>query len=100
MSPGSWCCTVRFQASLVGNRSFLGSPETVTPLGSSGRPFGPRGWLSRMVAGSSDDGPWARLNTESKLRDGCSDWIASTGRFWVTLWPKTEPKTPVAYPRP
>ena len=41
-------------------------------------------------------GPCARLNTESKLRAGCSDWMASTGRFWVTLWPKTEPKTPVS----
>ena len=29
-----------------------------------------------------------------------SDWIAGTGRFCVTLWPKTEPKIPVSYPRP
>ena len=50
---------VKFQASTVGRRMLFEIANGVTPLGSSGRPFGPFGCESRMLLGLSGVGPWA-----------------------------------------
>src|SRR6516162_2083207 len=93
-----WIAT--FQAAIAGNTWLVGRilgwtlpcepPNGRIPL---------VGITGKTLAG----GPTARLNAGSKLSDALgllvdakSDWLASTGRFCVTAWPKFEPNTPMS----
>ncbi len=75
-------------ASTVGGRCFSGSARAKTPSGRGKRPFD--GTAGKTGAG----GPWASVKTRSKFSGALISWTDSTGRFWVTLWPNSEPKTP------
>src|SRR5450755_302198 len=61
----------------------------------------------RIGEKSNAGGPTLRLKTALRLFDAFGlkllSWRfcrASTGRFWVTTWPKLEPNTPMSKPRP
>ncbi len=108
-------CTVAFHASTVGSRLLNGRMKALIPSGKSGRPLGPRhcdfvpvGSVmelqlpeARAVAGFRRTGPFDRKKAVLK---SCLvarvfvviDWLASTGKFWVTAWPKMDPKTPMS----
>src|SRR5262249_3821583 len=77
-----------------------GSTFGLMPFGKIGFPVGPFGCDARMVLGSSDGGPCASVKTARYGLEGLSDWLASTGTFWVTLCPNETPKTPTSYDRP
>src|SRR6267154_1149314 len=55
----------------------------------------------RAVAGFRRTGP---LDRKKAVLKSCLvarvfvviDWLASTGKFWVTAWPKMDPKTPMS----
>src|SRR6202035_2552140 len=119
-------CTVAFQASTVGRRLLNGRTKALIPAGNSGRPLGPTHWAlsgvntpvagltplgsvtalqllvarvpPRAVAGFRGAGPFARKKAVLK---SCPlvvfvCWLASTGKFCVTAWPKMDPKTPMS----
>src|ERR1700722_3616551 len=85
---------VRFQGSMVGNR--LGSSRilTLSPLGIGMRP------LEGMDGKTKGAGPTARLKAAVFGPLLVRFWLARTGRFWVTTWPKMEPNTPISKLRP
>src|ERR1700726_4993685 len=105
-------CTVAFQASTVGRRLLNGRTKALIPSGNSGRPLGPRHCVFvpvgsvmelqlpvvRAVAGSRLIGP---LDRKKAVLKSCPllvfvCWLASTGKFCVTAWPKMDPKTPMS----
>jgi hypothetical protein len=75
-------------ASTVGGRCVSGSARAKTPSGSANRPF------DGTDGNTGGGGPCARVNTRSKFSGALISCTESTGRFWVTLWPNSEPKTP------
>jgi hypothetical protein len=87
--------TLRFHASMVGKVSGSGRAfeETCEP-GFGSRP------LEGTVVGSAAAGPTASVNAAAVVVGWLICWLAKTGRFWVTVWPKMEPKTPVSKLRP
>src|ERR1700730_1027301 len=108
-------CTVAFQASTVGRRLLNGRTKALIPSGNNGRPLGPRHCVfvpvgsvielqlpdARAVAGFRRTGPFERKKAVLKSCLVCVvlvdiDWLASTGKFCVTAWPKMDPKTPMS----
>src|SRR6266849_1459628 len=122
----TWRCTVAFQASTVGRRLLKGRTKALMPFGKSGRPLTPTHWAlsgvnapvtgftplgsvmllqllvasvpPRAVAGFSAAGPVERKKAVLK---SCPlvvfvCWLAKTGKFCVTAWPKMDPKTPMS----
>src|SRR5712664_2672165 len=105
-------CTVAFHASTVGRRLVKGRTKALMPSGKSGRPLGPRHcvfvpvgsvielqlFVVSAVAGFRATGPVERKKAVLKscplLVFVC--WLASTGKFCVTAWPKMDPKTPMS----
>src|ERR1700737_4795850 len=108
-------CTVAFHASTVGRRLLKGRTKALIPSGRSGMPLGPRHcvfvpvgsvillqlFVVRAVAGSRLTGPFDRKKAVLKSClvarvdvDIC--WLAKTGKFCVTAWPKMDPKTPMS----
>src|SRR6266404_9556218 len=105
-------CTVAFHASTVGRRLVKGRTKALIPSGKSGRPLGPTHCafvpvgsvielqlpVVRAVAGFRATGPLARKKAVLKscplLVFVC--WLANTGKFCVTAWPKMDPKTPMS----
>ena len=58
-----------------------------TPFGSGRRPFD-------GTAGKTGGGPSFKLNNESNVFAAVRFCADRTGRFCVTVWPNTDPKTP------
>src|SRR5713101_5283608 len=117
-------CTVAFHWSTVGSRLLKGRDREKTPSGTSGRPLTPThcalsgvntppttplGSVIALqllvasvppsaVAGFAEGGPFERKKAVLKscplLVFVC--WLARTGTFCVTAWPKMDPKTPMS----
>src|SRR5216683_5507681 len=117
-------CTVAFHWSTVGSRLLKGRAREKTLSGTSGRPLTPRHCAllgvntppttplgsvialqllvarvpPSLVAGSNAGGPFDRKKAVLKscplLVFVC--WLARTGTFCVTAWPKMDPKTPMS----
>src|ERR1700733_9574068 len=83
-------CRVRFHASMVGNRFGSSRIFTLSPLGMGMSPF------DGMAGKTKAAGPTARLKAAVLGPLLVRFWLARTGRFWVTTWPKMEPKTPMS----
>ena len=94
MTSLSCRCTVTLNASTDGGRCFRGRALLKTPFCNGNWP------LVGTVGKAWARGPCARLNAASKFSAPRSSWDASTGRFCVTLWPNSDPKTPMSYVRP
>src|SRR5260370_6273967 len=121
-------CTVAFQASTLGSLLLKGRTKALRPSGKSGRPLTPTHCalsgvntppttplgsvialqllVARVppsaVAGFAVTGPFARKKAVLK---SCPlvvfvCWLARTGTFCVTAWPKIDPKTPLSKLRP
>src|SRR5260370_17900626 len=104
-------CTVAFHASTLGSLLLKGRTKALRPSGKSGRPLTPRhcvfvpvGSVIELqlfvsaVAGFAPPGPFERKNP---LLKSCPllvfiCWLARTGTFCVTAWPKIDPKTPMS----
>src|ERR1700678_3469301 len=85
------CCKLRFQASTVGKLRGLGRElELTEEPGLGSRPF------EGTERGTYGAGPTERLKAGVMAFGAGMVWLASTGRFGVTVWPKMEPKTPVS----
>src|SRR6266478_3047197 len=100
-------CTVAFHASTVGSLLVKGRTKALIPFGKSARPLGPRHcvfvpvgsvmelqlFVVSAVAGFTANGPFDRKKAVLK---SCPlvvfiSWLARTGRFCVTAWPKMVP---------
>ena len=58
------------------------------PIGQERKTIGTLGPVARMAPGSSTaPGPLSSVNTENHGLAGLIDWLASTGKFWVTICP-------------
>ena len=79
-----------FQASTSGGRCLRGTTSGLMPSGHTKVPSA----LGCTVDGAG--GPCARLKTDANWLGPVMFCAASTGRFCVTVWPKSEPKTPMS----
>src|ERR1700740_490168 len=77
----------------IGAKLKAGGPKVVVWLG-----FIPKGWPA--LFGFRVKMALRLLDAAGFLLALASSCFASTGRFWVTTWPKWEPNTPISNPRP
>src|ERR1700739_3269545 len=97
------CCRLTFQASSVGRRRSFGLVLTPTVAPGLGRSPLEGGAGKQLFAALHAGGPCVRVNRVDVAVLSlvpCGAWSARTGRFWVTTWPKIEPKIPRSKLRP